>query len=396
MLVSGWMKNTLGLRWLLSRTRSGVLPTHRRSFENQLQRGIATMRNSRCRAFCYFALPAVLLAACVLQPSQALAETNSLGVDCAKIDVASLMMQDNMRAGLILVQCGILQGGTPTDSGVNHKPVAPPNVRVSNASGCNSSSELCGSESMVAASTANKGQTVVANYNANGSFNGGNYGGQSYSTDGGKTFTEIFPFEDNSHGTNYGDPIVIYNSKLGEFFGGDLVTGCGGFGVGLWTSKDGKIWKVGACSHNGGCDDRESMGVDNEPTSGTYGRMYISYNDYTTSCGAGGCLFVTYSDDGSTWSTPLQVGGNSTLFLRNVQVTGSPRGAKLLGKNSAVFIASMDEGGGGNATRQNIMIRSTNGGKTWTQVTMGPRFNPPGDQSCGGYFYQVNPIIRHM
>ena len=26
---------------------------------------------------------------------------------------------------------------------------------------------------------------------------------------------------------------------------------------------------------------------------------------------------------------------------------------------------------------------------------MGPRFNPVGDQSCG-YFYQVNPIIRHM
>jgi hypothetical protein len=41
------------------------------------------------------------------------------------------------------------------------------------------------------------------------------------------------------------------------------------------------------------------------------------------------------------------------------------------------------------------MFSSTNGGKTWTQVTMGPRFNPVGDQTCG-YFYQVNPIIRHM
>ena len=29
---------------------------------------------------------------------------------------------------------------------------------------------------------------------------------------------------------------------------------------------------------------------------------------------------------------------------------------------------------------------------------MGPRFNPPGDSSCptNGYFWQVNPIIRHM
>jgi Neuraminidase (sialidase) len=78
-----------------------------------------------------------------------------------------------------------------------------------------------------------------------------------------------------------------------------------------------------------------------------------------------------------------------------VQITGSPRGATLGGKDSTVFIASMDEGGGGDATRQNLMFRSTNGGKSWTQITMGPRYNPVGDQSCG-YFYQVNPIIRHM
>jgi hypothetical protein len=349
--------------------------------------------NGRSRSFCYLALSVSLLAACVFQPSLASAQMTSMGVDCSQINVPSLMMQDNMRAGRILIECGIVQGGQPTAAGVARKATAPPNIRVSNASGCNSSGDLCGSESMVAASTADKGQTVVVNYNANGSFNGGNYGAQSYSTDGGKTFTEIFPFEDNSHGTNYGDPIVVFNSKLGEFFGGDLVTGCGGFGIGLWTSKDGKNWKVGACAHNGASDDRESMWADNEPTSGTYGRMFISYNDYTTSCGAGGCLFVTYSDDGKSWSTPKQL--NTSTFFRDVQVTGSPRGSKLIGKNSTVFIASMDEGGGGSATRQNLMFRSTNGGKTWTQVTMGPRYNPVGDQSCG-YFYQVNPIIRHM
>ena len=90
------------------------------------------MRNSRCRSLCYFALPALLLAACVLQPSQASAQTNSLGVDCSKIDVASLMMQDNMRAGLILIQCGIVQGGHPSAFGGAHSSTTPPNVRVSN------------------------------------------------------------------------------------------------------------------------------------------------------------------------------------------------------------------------------------------------------------------------
>jgi hypothetical protein len=350
------------------------------------------MRNSRCRAFCYFALPAVLLAACVLQPSQALAETNSLGVDCAKINVASLMMQDNMHAGLILVQCGIVPGGHTSAIDGKHSPTAPPNVRVSNGSDCSSSSDLCGSESMVAASTADKGQTVVVNYNAN--YDTGTYSGTSYSSDGGKTFTEIQPGPFNSgHGTNYGDPLVVFNSKLGEFFGGDLATGCGGFGIGLWTSKDGKTWTTGGCAHNGSDDDRPSMWSDNEPTSSTYGRMFVTYNDYSTSCGAGGCLFVTYSDNGTTWSTPQEL--NTGIFYRNVQVTGAPRGAKPVGKSSTVFIASMDEGGGGDNTRQNLMYRSTNGGKTWTLITMGPRYNPVGDQSCG-YFYQVNPIIRHM
>ena len=35
---------------------------------------------------------------------------------------------------------------------------------------------------------------------------------------------------------------------------------------------------------------------------------------------------------------------------------------------------------------------------TWTQTIMGPRFNPPGDAVCASnrYFWQVNPIIRHM
>jgi hypothetical protein len=341
----------------------------------------------------YFALPTLLLAVCVVQPTPASAQMTSVGVDCSQINVPSLLMQDNLRAGRILIECGIMQGGRPTAGGVTHKPAAPPNIRVSNGSGCNSSGDLCGSESMVAASTADKGQTIVVNYNANGGFNGGNYSATSYSTDGGATFTEIYPFDDGSHGESVSDPLVVFNSKLGKFFAGDLATGCGGQGIGLWTSTDGKTWTTGACAHNGSFDDRPSMWADNEPTSGKYGRMYVSWNDFTVGCGVGGCLFVTYSDDGVSWSTPSQL--NTGTFFRNVQITGSPRGAKLVGKSSTVFIASMDEGGGGSATRQNLMYRSTNGGKTWTEVIMGPRFNPPGDQSCG-YFYQVNPIIRHM
>ena len=351
------------------------------------------MRNNRNKLLGYFALPALLLAVFVVQPLPASAQMTTLGVDCSTINIPKLMMEDNMRAGQILIECGIVQGGQRSATGgVVHKPAAPPNVLVSNGSDCNAADDVCGSESMVAASTADKGQTVVVNFNAN--YNNGLYSGTSYSTNGGKTFTEIQPGPFNSgHGTNYGDPLVVYNSKLGEFFAGDLVTGCGSFGIGLWTSKNGKTWTTGGCPHNGSDDDRPSMWADNEPSSATYGRMFVSWNDYATSCGAGGCLFVTYSDDGTTWSTPLQL--NTSTFYRDVQITGAPRGAKLVGKSSAVFLASMDEGGGGNNTRQNLMFYSTNGGKKWTQVLIGQRFNPPGNVNCG-YFQAVAPIWRHM
>ena len=138
-----------------------------------------------------------------------------------------------------------------------------------------------------------------------------------YSTDAGATFTEIEPppFA-TGHGMNYGDPIVVYNQKLHLWFAGDLVTACGSFGVGLWTSPDGINWTPGGCAVNGSGTDRESMWVDNDPTSAAYGRMYISFNNFTINSGA---LEVSYSDDGVNW-TVVQL---STSFIRDVQITGA-------------------------------------------------------------------------
>jgi hypothetical protein len=349
------------------------------------------MRNNRSRMLCHFALPILLLAACVFQPSLASAQMTSLGIDCSQVNVSHLLMEDNLGAGRLLIECGYAPGGQPAGGAV--KSPAPPNIRVSNRA-CTAGS-CTKSESMVSASTKDNGKTIIVNYNDDNT-SAGSLAGTSFSIDGGLTFHEIQPPPlATGHGFNIGDPIVIFNSKLNKWFAGDLATGCGGQGIGLWTSGNGKTWTVGACAHNNSGDDRESFWVDNEPTSGKYGRMYISFNDFNNN----GSLDVVYSDNGTTWTGPVILNNGST-FIRDVQITGSPRGAaRFEGKNSTVFVAGMDEGGGGLNTRQNLIYKSLDGGATWTTITMGARFSPPGDRTCteyNSYFAVVNPIWRHM
>lgn len=343
-------------------------------------------RDGRSRSLYYFVLPALVLAACTLQPTSAQAQMTSVGIDCSQITSLGILKQDNLRAGRVLIDCGVVQGGRALPPG--DAPPAPPNVLASNRS-CANKQNCTKSESMVWASTVDS--TIVVNYNDH---NSNQYSGTSYSTDGGAHFTQINPPPFRSgHGTNFGDPIVVFNAKLGMWFAGDLATGCGGQGIGLWTSLDGITWTTGACAHSAGSDDRESMWVDNEPTSGTYGRMYVAFTDFTVGQGR---LTSAWSDDGTHWTTvPLN---NGSTFIRPVQLTGSPVGAsRFEGANSTVFVAGMDEGSGSCDTRQNLMFKSLDGGVTWTSATLGPRFKAICDGLCDNpYFAKVNPIIRHM
>ena len=55
------------------------------------------------------------------------------------------------------------------------------------------------------------------------------------------------------------------------------------------------------------------------------------------------------------------IGGQHGTFIRNTQITGDMSG------NGTIYIAGMDEGGGGfphNDT--NLIYKSTDGGVTWT------------------------------
>jgi len=338
------------------------------------------------------ALSLLLVAVCAFAPGLAQAQMTSVGIDCSQIAAMHLLVQDNMRAGLALMECGVIPrhelGGT-SNEGAGEDITVPPNVLVSSKS-CTSNSSCTRSESMAWHSPRAGDNTVVVNFNANYG-NGSCYSGLAYSTDGGATFTEIEPLCTRA---NYGDPIVVFNQKLNLWFAGDLAaSNCGGLGIGLWTSPDGITWTQGACAHVNSNDDRESFWVDNNPFSAKYGRMYISFNNFNI---GGGALFVTHSDDGTTWSSPTQL---STSFIRDVQITGTPPGPPPPSVfTSSVFVAAMDEMGGGLGMRQNHMMRSNDGGSSFTNITMGAAFQGPGDGVCSSnsYFAKINPIWRHM
>ncbi len=344
----------------------------------------------------FVAVPILLAAAVALVAVPALAQMTSVGIDCSQVNSLRLLKQDNMRAGQALIECGIVKGGSGGGAAGEDEDAlapAPPNILVSNRT-CASSSSCTKSESFVWAKP--DGMTLVANYNDH---NQSQYSGTSYSTNGGATFTEILPPPfGTGHGTNYGDPIVVYNVKLGKWFGGDLVSGCGGQGIGVWSSTDAIHWTTGACVHNNSADDRESMWVDNDPSSPAYGRMYISWNDFNV---GGGALVISHSDNGTTWTGETILDNGLSTFMRDVQVTGTPPYTPKPNNSSVystVFVASMDEGGGGLNTRQNVIFRSTNGGVSWTKIVMGARFSAVGDGTCASnsYFAEVSPIWRHM
>jgi len=317
--------------------------------------------------------------AAVLMTSAANAQNPSsvLGVSCSSLAEHRIDKQMNLRAAAIRKGCGLEPGEAPFRGKLTNPPplLAPANVNT--ITGTETSPNITQSESMVWTSD---GNTIVVHMNDSRSSASGQYSGVSVSTNGGATFTRLNPSPfATGHGLNFGDPNVIYNAKLAKWFAADLVSltsgagACGAQGIGLWTSTDGLTWSVGACAHVGSDDDRNSMWVDNTPASPFYGRMYVSWNDFST---ANANLVVARSDDGVTW-TPVTV--FSTGFRRNAQITGASDGT--------VFAASMNEGTGGVSNRVNYIHRSTDGGVTWTTIVMGAAFLGPGDSTCSGNAY---------
>ena len=312
------------------------------------------------------------------------------GFDCSRIQQLGIDRQENLRAGLIMVACGEAEGGSASPGSAFSKriknllptPLAygTADVDVINPQ-TDTGTHITQSETYTTVNPDNPNQIVVA-YNDSRTASAC-YGGGSYSSDGGTTFTRLTPSPFCSgHGQNFGDPVVLYNRLNATWHAIFIAVGCGGQGLGDWKSTDGGLtWAAGACVHTGSSDDRESGYVDNT-ASPFNGRMYVSWNDFAR----GANIFVRFSsDNGLTW-TERQL---PNAGFRNVQVTGD----KVTGD---VYVAAMNEMGGGLTNRANNIYRSTDGGNTWLHTYTGPTFPGPGRSTCGFFACMYNNYWRHM
>src|SRR5437867_7003093 len=309
------------------------------------------------------------------------------GFDCSKIHELGIDKMENLRAGLIMIACGEARGGSGSGSPAGafsqfvQKLLPAPlaygaaDVDLINPQ-TDSGVHITQSETYSTATPDNPDQIVVAYTDSRCWPASNNISGASVSTDGGTTSTRLTQASGcGTFNNTFGDPVILYNKPSQTWFTVFIDGGCGGGGLGGYKSTtpwDPNSW-THYCVHSGGSDDRESGWADNNTASPFFGRMYVSWNDFAQSAQ----IRSTYSsDNGITWSAPVNV--NNT-FIRNVQITGD----KVTGD---VYIAGMDEGGGGFPHNDiNKIYRSTDGGNTWTNTYNGPSFPGPGVGAVG-YF----------
>ena len=135
------------------------------------------------------------------------------GFDCARVSQLGLDKMENLRAGAIMIFCGLAKGGEPDEGGATSAfsklvrnltaPVIYGGTDVDLVTGTESPPHVIQSETYTSANPDNPDQIIVA-YNDSRGANNNNFSGASVSNDGGLTFTRITngsgqsPFANNS------------------------------------------------------------------------------------------------------------------------------------------------------------------------------------------------------
>src|SRR5947208_3660258 len=320
------------------------------------------------------------------------------GFDCSKIRKLGINRMENFRAGAIMIHCGQAKGGREPDqiggSSAFSKlvrnltaPLVYGSTDVDLITGAESFPNITQSETFSTANPDDPNEIVVA-YNDSRGVNANpiNISSISFSTDGGTTFPRLTP---SPFQNTFGDPVVLYNKPTQTWFTVwlDGAPGCTLGGSKSTDPSDPNSW-THFCVHNAGGDDRESGWADNNPASPFFGNMYISWNDFNV--GAGALVVSRSTDNGSTWSSAITV-ANTGTFIRNTQITGDMSG------NGTLYIAGMDEGGGGFPHDDtNLIYKSTDGGATWSNTYTGTPFPGPGVTSSGYFACMFSPAYwRH-
>jgi hypothetical protein len=315
--------------------------------------------------------------------------------DCSKIKQLGIDRQENLRAGAIMIHCGKFAGRkspSSQDSAFSKvvsdltAPLVFGGADVNLITGTETFPNVTQSETFSTANPDDPNEIIVAYNDSRGrNFNPINISGASVSQDGGLTFTRLTKANGQSPFDNtFGDPVVLYHKPSGTWVTVWLDGACGGQGLGGYksaTPEDPNSW-THFCAFNEGSADRESGWADNNPSSPFFGRLYISWNDFNI--GQGALMSIFSTDGGSTWSSPATVINGGT-FIRDVQITGDLAGS------GAIYVAGMDEGGGGfphNDT--NLMFKSTDGGVTWANTYTGTPFPGPGVTSVGYFACMFN------
>src|SRR5436190_19076819 len=191
---------------------------------------------------------------------------------------------------------------------------------------------------------------------------------------------------DVKHGVALHSSLNYNFNAAGDACDGDVVVS---------PSPDGGLtWKKPAVVYGGlGCDpdptqifnDKEWITTDNNPASRFYGRTYLTWTRFLShnEVGASSAIWESHSDDGGkNWSTPHEISGANSA-LCPFQSDG-PAGVcdedqasvPTVGPDGTVYVAFMNSQNsplwesGEVGENQYLVVRSTNGGATWSS----PRF----------------------
>src|SRR5256884_4798901 len=246
------------------------------------------------------------------------------GFDCSKIHRLGIDRQENLRAGAVMIFCGLSEGGKSFHGRAFSKlvqrltaPVAFGSTDVDLITGTESFPNVTQSETFTTANPDDPTQVVVAYNDSRGrNFNPINISGASVSTAGGTTFTRLTKANRQSPFDNtFGDPVVLYHKPSGTCVTVWLDGACGGQGLGGYksiTPDDPNSW-THFCAFHEGSADRESGRADNNPSSPFFGRLYVSWKHFNI--GQGALMSIFSTDDGSTWSSPATVINGGTVIL---------------------------------------------------------------------------------